>query len=136
MPRYAGACHCKAVRFEIAAEIDHVRSCDCSVCSKRGALIFRVTPEYFRLLTPLEELAVYRWGTETAADYFCRTCGILPFRKPSALTAAEIAKGAEPFDGWAVNVRCLDGFDLASVPVRLICGSALAIYTGSSSVSQ
>ncbi len=127
MPRYSGACHCKAVRFEVDAVIDHVRSCDCSVCAKRGALNFRVAPEQFRLLTPWEDLAVYRWGTNTAADYFCPTCGILPFRKPRGVTPGEIASGAKPFDGWAVNVRCLDGFDVASVPVRLVCGSALPI---------
>ena len=127
MPRYSGACHCNAVRFEIDADIDHVRACDCSVCTKRGALVFRVRRENFRLLTPLEDLAVYRWGTGTARDYFCPTCGILPFRKPSALTALELAAGAEPFDGWAVNVRGLTDFDPQSVPVRLIRGSALVI---------
>lgn len=124
---YSGSCHCGAVRFEIDADIDHVRVCDCSVCAKRGALIVRVSSDAFRLLTPLDGLTVYRWGSRTAADYFCPVCGILPFRKPSHPTAAERATGARPFDGWAVNTRCLKGFDPGSVPVKRISGSRLVL---------
>lgn len=42
-------------------------------------------------------------------------------------TAEEQAAGLLPFDGWAVNTRCLEGFDPASVPVRMIYGSRLAV---------
>lgn len=124
---YSGSCHCGAVRFEIDAEIDHARVCDCSICSKRGALIFRVADEDFRLLTPIAALSTYRWGSGTAIDYFCPTCGVLPFRKPSQPTAAERAAGVEPFTGWAVNLRCLEDFDPTTLPVRHIPGRALII---------
>ena len=129
MPTYAGSCHCGAVRFEVQAEIDHLRECDCSICRRRGALTFRVAQEALRLLTPIEEITVYRWGTGTAADYFCPRCGILPFRKPSAPTAAERANGVQPFDGWSINVRCLDGVDIAVLPRVRIAGSTLDIET-------
>ncbi|MEW6449571.1 MAG: GFA family protein [Pseudomonadota bacterium] len=129
MKTYSGSCHCGAVRFEIDADIDHVRACDCSICSKRGALIHRVAVDAFRLLTPLEGLTVYRWGSLTAADYFCSVCGVLPFRKPSHPTVEESAAGVQPFDGWAINTRCLDGFDPSSVPVRRIYGSRLSVET-------
>ncbi|MFA9441555.1 GFA family protein [Uliginosibacterium sp. sgz301328] len=127
MRTYQGTCHCGAVRFEIDAHIDHVRSCDCSICAKRGALIFRVAPGAFRLFTSMDALSVYRWGSRTAADYFCPTCGVMPFRKPSHPTRAERAAGVRPFDGWAINTRCREGFDPASVPVRRIHGSRLDI---------
>ena len=123
---YTGSCHCGKIRFEIDAEIDHVRVCDCSVCSRRGALIFRVEEDCFRLLSPdINQLSLYQWGTKTAKDYFCPTCGILPFRRPSALTKEEIAKGMKPFSGWAINTRCLENFDLENVPKKQIQGSAL-----------
>lgn len=127
MKTYSGACHCGTVRFEVDADIDHVRVCDCSVCAKRGALIFRVGLQALRLQTPLEALSVYRWGTRTGADYFCPTCGILPFRKPSQPSPEEKAAGVMPFDGWAVNTRCLSGFDPMSVPVRRISGSRIKL---------
>lgn len=105
--------------------LDHVRSCNCSVCRKRGALIHRVPAEALRLRTPLDSLTVYQWHTGTAKDYFCPECGILAFRIPSALTADELAGGAAPFDGWAINVRCLQGVDLDSIPIVKIDGAAL-----------
>ena len=117
---YQGACHCGEVRFELTADIDHVRVCDCSSCRKRGALIFRVPEEALTVLTPLEDMTLYKWGSLTAKDYFCPKCGILPFRKPSMPTQAEIDDGKAPFHGWAVNARCLDDFDIFDVEERRI----------------
>jgi len=78
------------------------------------------------MLTPLEDLTVYEWHTRTARDYFCPTCGIMPFRIPSAPTAQETAEGKLPFTGWAINARCLEGVDLDSVPVRRVNGADLS----------
>lgn len=120
-----GSCHCGRVRFEVEADIAHVRVCDCSICRKRGALIHRVPEEDIRIHTPLDRMTLYQWGTFTAKDYFCPVCGILPFRRPTAPSAEERAKGLKPFDGWAVNTLCLDGFNPASVPTRQIYGSRI-----------
>jgi hypothetical protein len=109
----------------VTADLDHVRVCNCSICRRRGALNHRVPKEALRLLTPWEDLTLYQWGSHTARDYFCPVCGILPFRRPSDPTAAERAAGVEPFDGWAVNVRCLDQVDIDALPVRHIAGSAI-----------
>jgi len=125
MTTYRGACHCGRVRFEVDATIDHVRACDCSICRRRGALNFRVRKEALRLLTPWEALSLYEWGTRTAKDYFCPVCGILPFRRPSDPTPQELQEGVEPFDGWAVNVRCLEGVDVEMLPIKRIHGSRI-----------
>src|SRR5215510_5861527 len=111
---YQGSCHCGRVRFEVDADLDHVRVCDCSICRRRGALIHRVEPECFRLLTPLDDLGLYTFHTQVARDYFCKTCGILPFRRPR--TAPDL---------WAINVRCLEGVDLDAIPVKRVHGSRL-----------
>lgn len=127
MKTYRGRCHCGRVRFEVDADLDHVRECDCSICRRRGALNHRVPKEHLRLETPWDELVLYQWGSLTARDYFCRTCGILPFRRPSDPTPEELAAGVEPFDGWAVNVRCLEDVELDSIPRVRIHGAGLAI---------
>ncbi len=124
---YKGACHCGKVRFEIDADIDHVRVCDCSICKKRGALIHRLPNEDVRLQAPLSELTLYQWGTFTAKDYFCPVCGILPFRRTSQPSEEETANGVESFDGWAVNTRCLEDFDVSAVKSRQVFGSRIRL---------
>ncbi len=94
--------------------LDHVRDCDCSLCRRRGALIHRVEESDMRILTQLSDLTLYQFHTKTAREYFCPTCGVMPFRRPR--TDPEI---------WAVNVRCLDGVDLDAIPVTKVFGSRL-----------
>ena len=55
---YQGSCHCGRIKFEVDADIDHVRVCDCSICRRRGALIYRVPLDCLRLLVPLEEMSL------------------------------------------------------------------------------
>jgi len=126
---YQGSCHCGKFRFEVDVDIDHVRVCDCSICHKRGALIHRVPNDDVRLITPLNQLTLYQWGTMTAEDYFCRVCGILPLRRPRVRDPSEEERkqGATRFEGWAVNTRCLAGFDTTSVPEKAIHGSRLPL---------
>ena len=90
---YKGSCHCGRARFEVDLDLDHVRVCDCSICRRRGALIHRVPEEALRILTPLDQLTLYQWHTFTAEDYFCPTCGILPFRRPRTRTSKEAQRG-------------------------------------------
>ena len=75
---YTGSCHCGKIRFEVDADLDCVRACDCTICRKRGALIHRVEESCLRLLT-LDGLSLYQWHTRTAKDYFCPVCGIFLF---------------------------------------------------------
>jgi hypothetical protein len=111
---YQGSCHCGRVKFEVKIELDHVRICDCSICRRRGALNHRVESQHLRLLTPLDELTLYTFHTHTARDYFCPTCGILPFRRPRTNPSV-----------WAINVRCLEGVDLDAIPIKHVYGSRL-----------
>lgn len=120
-----GSCHCGFIKFTVSAEIDHARQCNCSICSKRGTLNFRVNNSEIDIQTPLNQLSLYQWGTMTAEDYFCPHCGILAFRRPSKLTIKEIAQGKTPFNGWAINVRCILGLEVDTLPLIKIDGAAL-----------
>jgi hypothetical protein len=113
---YRGRCHCGRVQFEVDADLDHVRVCDCSICRRRGALNHRVEEADLRILTPLGLLTVYEWNTRIAKDYFCPVCGILPFRRPRTAP-----------DKWTINVRCLEGVDPDVIPVKNVHGSELSV---------
>jgi hypothetical protein len=99
MRTYRGSCHCGKVRFEIQADLHKVVECNCSVCTRKGALHHRVPPDSFKLLSGEDALTPYQFGTKVAQHYFCKYCGIHPFSRPRA--APEM---------YSVNVRCLEDF--------------------------
>jgi hypothetical protein len=113
MPQtYGGSCHCGRVAFELRGDVAHVIDCNCSLCRRRGALWHPATDADLRLLRGEDELTLYQFNTMTARHYFCRHCGIAPFIRPRL----------DP-SRWAVNVRCLDGVDLAALAVHPFDGA-------------
>lgn len=114
--KYRGSCHCGNVRFEIEGEIDRIMDCNCSICARKGALLWFVPRDTVTLLTPEENLADYTFGSGTIHHRFCKTCGIHP-----------LGFGVMP-DGRrmaAINVRCLEDFDHTKVPVEHFDGRSL-----------
>jgi hypothetical protein len=108
MPKtYEGGCHCGRVRFRVTAELAGVTECNCSICTKKGFLHLIVPPEQFELVSGADALAEYRFNTGTARHMFCRFCGIHPFYVPRS----------DP-DKIDVNLRCLEGIDLAAIEVE------------------
>jgi len=100
MKTYYGSCHCGRVKFTVDTAIDKIVSCNCSICSKKGGLHHRVTPDQFTLIEGKEYLSSYRFDTKEAKHYFCNTCGIHPFSNPRAAP-----------DMYSINIRCLDNYD-------------------------
>jgi hypothetical protein len=103
---WQGGCHCGAVRFEVTADIVQATDCNCSVCTKKGFLHLIVAPEKFRLLKGEDALVTYRFNTGTATHSFCGRCGIHGFYTPRS----------HP-DKVDVNVRCIEGIDLAALTI-------------------
>jgi len=112
--KYAGSCHCGAVRFEIESDFPELTTCDCSICRRKNALMVKVHESKFRLLAGDDALAEYRFHTMTARHFFCKTCGIYPFHR----------KRVTP-DYLGINVFCLDDFDPSGIPVRATVGAAM-----------
>jgi hypothetical protein len=108
---FTGGCHCGRVRFEVRSDLARVTECNCSICVRKGYLHHIVPPEQFRLLRGEEWLSTYRFGTRTARHHFCRCCGVSSFYVPRSHPGH-----------IDVNVRCLDGVDLAAVEVRCFDG--------------
>jgi hypothetical protein len=106
-----GSCHCGRVRFRVTAEFDGVTECNCSICSKKGFLHLIVPPDGFALLSGRDALTTYRFNTGTAQHTFCKVCGVHPFYVPRS----------DP-DKIDVNVRCLDGIELATISIKRFDG--------------
>jgi hypothetical protein len=109
MKTYKGSCHCGRVKFTANTIIDKVVSCNCSICSKKGVLHHRVTPEQFSIIEGDEFLSLYQFDTKEANHYFCKLCGIQPFSNPRAAP-----------DMYSINVRCLDDFDLETETYEIV----------------
>lgn len=113
--RYQGSCHCGKVTFEVEGELAQVTECNCSICSRKGSLVWGVLPDRFRLLSPEAELATYSFGKERIKHRFCPHCGIHTF--------AEGILSGSPL--VVINARCLEGIDLSSLPVKHFDGRSL-----------
>jgi hypothetical protein len=108
---YEGGCHCGRVRFRVQGDLDAVTLCNCSICTMKGILHMMVPRERFELLRGEDAITTYQFNTGVAKHTFCRYCGIHSFYTPRSMP-----------DGISVNVRCLEGADIASVKPRLFDG--------------
>ena len=65
----------------------------------------------FELVSGKDDLATYEFNTHTAKHTFCKVCGIHAFYVPRS----------DP-DKIDVNARCIDGIDLATLPLKYFDG--------------
>jgi hypothetical protein len=114
MQSYIGSCHCGAVQFEIESDFPELTTCDCSICSKKNAVMVKVHESRFKLLSGAESLSEYQFHTRTARHYFCCVCGIYPFHR----------KRVTP-EFLGINVFCLENFDPTGIPVRATAGKEM-----------
>lgn len=113
---YKGGCHCGKVSFEVSGILTEVIQCNCSICSKRGALMWFVPKTDFRLLTPKKNYVTYTFNTHKIKHQICPNCGCAPFED------GVDAKGLETV---AINTRCLDGIDLLTFNIVQFDGKKL-----------
>ena len=114
--KHTGSCQCGKVAFEAEGDIDSGLACNCSMCGKRGSLLWFVPREKLTLKTPESDLSTYTFNKHVIQHRFCNTCGIHVFGEandPQGNAAA------------AINLRVLDDVDLSGVPVHNYDGRAL-----------
>ena len=113
---YRGSCHCGKIAYEVDGEIGPVIDCNCSMCSRKGALLWFVPRASMRLLTPEADASEYLFNKHRIHHRFCPTCGI------HAYAVGMDGKGNAMA---AINVRCLEGVDLSKLQVKPFDGRAL-----------
>jgi hypothetical protein len=111
-----GGCHCGQIRYDVTADLAQVLSCNCSICSRRGALWTFVPPERFALRAGESMLADYQFGKKAIHHLFCPNCGVGSFSRGQAPDGKEMI---------AVNVRCLDGVDFDALKPMPFDGRSL-----------
>lgn len=81
MRKYQGSCHCGRITFELESTLDRAIECNCSICHRKGALWHAVGEAQLRMLSGVEDLTLYQFGTRTAKHYSCRYCGVSPLSR-------------------------------------------------------
>lgn len=116
MKTLKGTCHCGAVEFEVdlANGFENVRRCNCSMCSRKGAIMAGVPLDRLRVVKGADKLSLYQWNTRIAKHYFCSVCGIYTHHQRRSVPTE-----------YGFNVACITGVDLASIgPVGASNGAA------------
>ena len=110
-----GSCHCGTVKFEVDMEAGpgEVIECNCSHCSRKGLLLWFVPRDVFRVTEGEDRLQTYTFNKKVIQHRFCPTCGVQPHALGQMPDGAKMA---------AINVRCLDGFDLENVARKPVNG--------------
>lgn len=114
--KHEGSCHCGKVAFEVEGEIDSALSCNCSMCLRKGSLLWFVPRDKLTLLTPEDAAGTYTFNKHAIQHRFCPTCGIHPYAEAVDPQGNHMA---------AVNLRCLEGVDLSAIPIHAFDGRAI-----------
>jgi len=116
MTTHQGSCHCGRVKFEAEGEITSALSCNCSICQRKGSLLWFIPRSALRLLTPDENASTYLFNKHVIKHRFCANCGIHPYGEGTAPSGEATA---------ATNLRCIEGIDLEAIPIKHFDGRAM-----------
>ena len=114
--KYQGSCHCGQIAFEAEGTLDSALACNCSICQRKGSLLWFVPRAQFVWKTPESNSRSYSFNRHAIQHHFCPNCGIHTHGEGKDPRGEAMA---------AINIRCLEGIDLATVPVHHFDGRAL-----------
>jgi hypothetical protein len=86
------------------------------MCSRKGSLLWFVPRDRLRALASEQDLGTYTFNKHVIKHRFCQICGIHPY-----------GEGIDPQGDRmaAINIRCIEGIDLESIPVQHFDGCSL-----------
>ena len=107
--QYRGSCHCGNVAYDVEGELDGAMACNCSICERKGSLLWFVPRDKFALRTPESNETTYVFNKHVIEHRFCSACGIHPYAIGIDRAGNKMA---------AINVRCLENIDLEKIRVK------------------
>ena len=80
----SGRCHCGNIEYQFISPVPKmelpIKSCDCSFCSKQGAVYTSHPQGELQVdVKEKEKISFYQFGEEAADVFFCSVCGVFPF---------------------------------------------------------
>ncbi|HEY1097269.1 MAG TPA: GFA family protein [Myxococcota bacterium] len=115
MKTWNGSCHCGNVRFTLESDLSGAMTCNCSICQRAGHVLTFVGTDKFTLLSGADEQTDYQFNKKHIHHLFCKTCGVRSFGW---------GNGPDGSKMYSVNIRCLEGVNLADVPTTQYDGAS------------
>jgi hypothetical protein len=117
LTKHDGGCHCGQVRYQVDIDLTgQMATCNCSICSKTGAIMAFVPATAFTLVSGTEVLRDYQFNKKHVHHEFCTVCGVRSFSHGAGKDGTEM---------YMVNVRCIDGVDLEGLKIMTFDGKSL-----------
>ena len=113
---YSGSCHCGNIAFLVEGTLDGVMSCNCSICQRKGSLMWFVSRDQLKLQTPDENASTYTFNRHVIKHRFCPRCGVHAFGETVDAKGNPVA---------AINARCLEVVELEKLPLKRFDGRSL-----------
>lgn len=96
-------CHCGGVELSLNMPegLENLRRCNCSMCSRRNAVVASVVLDDLVVTKGQDILSTYSFNTHTAKHYFCSVCGIYTHHQ----------RRSNPHE-YGVNISCIAGIEI------------------------
>lgn len=93
-------CHCGGVELELTLPngLEQLRRCNCSICSRRNAVVASVKLAHLKVTRGADLLSEYTFNTHSAKHYFCSICGIYTHHQ----------RRSDPTE-FGFNIACVEG---------------------------
>jgi hypothetical protein len=101
--KFRSSCHCGSIELEVHLPngLENLRRCNCSICSRKNAVVASVKLENLKIVKGSEVITEYTFNTHTAKHYFCSICGIYTHHQ----------RRSKP-DEYGFNIACLEGIKI------------------------
>ena len=97
------SCHCGSVQIilTMSNDLEKVRRSNCSICSRKNAVVASVKIENLEVVKGKEFLTKYSFNTHTAKHYFCSKYGIYTHHQ----------RRSDPSE-YGVNIAYIEGVSI------------------------
>ncbi|HTE49302.1 MAG TPA: GFA family protein [Kofleriaceae bacterium] len=114
-------CHCKATQLTLSEPPLRVTQCNCTFCSKRGALWAYYQPDQVTL-TNITSSATYQREGHPVAHHHCAICGCSTYGESPEWVEGKPHPTRKKI---LINARLLDDLDLSPLPIDFVDGRHL-----------
>src|SRR5215813_14209463 len=92
--KYKGSCHCGKVAFEVEGELNGAMACNCSMCSRKGSLLWFVPRDHLHVLASEADIGTYTFNKHLVKHRFARLAAFIRTEKEPIQRAI----------GWAQSI--------------------------------